>query len=88
MSEHGCFVGVGRVIANGDRGVASGVDLGLVMGEGHATKIATEVFAVDFEVEAGLDLVGGSGGGELCVGGQDVPVVNFCRGLGPLGGEA
>ena len=34
-------------------------DFGLVVGEGDAAEIAAEVFAVDFEVEAGLDLVGG-----------------------------
>ena len=59
-----------------------------MVGECYTAEVAAEVFSVDLEVEARLDLVRGAGGGMLLIGGKDLPVVDFSGGERPLCGQA
>jgi hypothetical protein len=87
FGEDGYGVWVGGVVADVDGWVTFGEELGFVMGHADAADVAAEVFAVDFEVEGGFDLIGGGEGVSVFVGGDDLIEVNLAGGEGPGLGE-
>ena len=57
------------------------------MGEGDAAKVAAVVLAIELEMEAGFDLMRNTCGGNLLVGVQDLPVIDFGLSMWPINGK-
>jgi hypothetical protein len=57
------------------------------VGEGNAAKVAAIVLVIEFEMEAGFDLMGSPCSSNLLVGVQNLPMIDLGLNVWPIGGK-